>query len=170
MVNANALVADENGACVSVAEQVAALRVLRQCLENGIAVPSEISSKVLPGLDGYFAAIDQGEAASLDQSLGLKRHGGVTARKAAAKAERDLLLQNLARSRWLRQSPAVAGRQMHAEFLRYEKTRWIRDRRNTSPPAPEPDCTFWQLLRRQSRVPGPDHLRKILAVVFQDPI
>lgn len=170
MVDANAWVVEENAECVSVADQVAALRAVFDFLENGTPVPPDVKSRVCPGLKVYFSDLERGRAASLDFALGLKSHGGVTAHKAVVKAERDTLLQSLARNHWPRQPVATISRQMHDAFCRYEKTRWQRERERRQPPASEPHCTFWLLLRMRSRVPGPDHLRKILAVVFQDPI
>ncbi|MDH2194990.1 hypothetical protein [Rhizobium pusense] len=170
MVDANAWVVDEKPDGASVADQVAALRAVFDFLENGTPVPLDAKARVRPGLKEYFSALDHGRPASLDFALGLKSHGGVTAHKAVVKAERDTLLHSLARSHWPGQPVATVSRQMYTEFCRYEKTRWQRERERQQAPSSEPHRTFWQLLQMRSRVPGPDHLRKILAVVFQDPI
>ncbi|MFK0207996.1 hypothetical protein [Agrobacterium sp. NPDC090283] len=170
MVDVNAWAEEENAECVSVVDQVAALRAVFEFLEHGTPIPPDAKSRVCPGLKVYLSDLERGRAASLDFALGLKSHGGVTAHKAVLKAERDTLLQSLARNHWPGQPVATVSRQMYAEFCRYEKTRWQRERQRQQAPSSEPHRTFWQLLQMRSRVPGPDHLRKILAVVFQDPI
>lgn len=172
MVDASALNFEEGGKSCSVADQVEALRVLRQCLADGTPVPSEVSSKVEAGIGEYLWAIDRGQSASLDFTLGLKNHGGVPASKAVVIRERDRLLRYLASSqpRWQGKSISLVSHEICAEFSRYEAGRWYKDRQRTVPPRDEPQATFWMLKRNRCKVPGKEAVRKILSLVIQDPI
>lgn len=161
------------GACdVTPAKMVKALRELYECMERNQPVPADVCALVAPGIGSTVSALESGQPASLDQSLGLKRHGGISASKALANAERDRLIQQLVHRspQWMGKPISVISRELSLAFNRYETGRWKRERSANSAPQEEPFSTFWRLKRADHRIPGPNHLRKILTLLFQDPI
>lgn len=154
------------------AKMVKALRELYECLERNQPVPAEVCALVAPGIGSTVSALESGQPASLDMSLGLKRHGGASARKALANAERDKLIQQLVHCspQWDGKPISVISRELSVAFDRYETGRWKREQSANAAPQEEPFSTFWRLKREDHRIPGPNHLRKILTLLFQDPI
>lgn len=172
MVDLIAKVVPDCASEATLVEMVEALRELHRCLEVNEPVPTHVGAIVAPGLGAALAAIDSGQQASLDQTLGLRRHGGVSANKAVANAEREALLRSLvwASPEWRNKPVASVSRELIAAFVRYETGRWKRERSARRAPHDEPFATFWKLKQSGLRLPGPEHLRKILSLVFQDPI
>ncbi len=172
MVDASAKVVRLGADGATPAEMVKALRELHECLETNKPVPLEVSAIVAPPLGSALSALDSGFPASLDHHLGLKRHGGVSTSKALDNAKRDGLIRHLVSHspQWQGKPISVISREMCTAFDRYDAGRWKRDRSSHSAPHDEPFSTFWKLKRDGLRMPGQNHLRKILTLLFQDPI
>lgn len=172
MVDHTAKVVSLTATDVTPAKMVKALRELHQCLARNKPVPVEVCALVAPALGSALSAFESGLPASLDHSLGLKRHGGVSTGKALINAERDQMIRQLAHSlpQWAGKPHSVIGREMSKEFDRYVAGRWKREGLTGSAPTGEPFSTFWRLKQSGSRMPGAEQIRKILSLVIQDPV
>lgn len=114
----------------------------------------------------------RGAAEPLDDHMGLRSHGGVSAQRAIALNSRDRMLRNLHRSMsdWRDLAPAAAARLMVLSAKRYEDARWPRERDAMSAPPSEPAATWWRILRAGGAVPGAKRLSQILGMEIQPPL
>lgn len=115
------------------------------------------------------AWLEGGMVGSLDSALGLRSRGGISARRALANSDRDVILRHLAESHgaYVDRDHMVVARQMRRDFDRYESGRWLRDRDAIEAPASDPAASFWRILRTGTRMPGAERLRQILAREIQ---
>lgn len=172
MVDRTAKVVPTKQGDATQAKMVEALYRLCEFADSSQPIPADIWAVVAPGFSSAVSALVKGQPASLDQSLGLKRHGGVSTSKAVAKAKRDQLIIELAQSYgpWVGKPHSLVSQEMYRSFVRYEQSRWKREQSSGVAPHGEPSSSFWRLKRAGLSLPKPDHLRKILSLGFQDPV
>ena len=124
---------------------------------------------LLSGLEVFLSA---SSSVSLDQALGLRSRGGISARTVLRNEERDDFLRHLAREHhaWSSLPPSLAARQIRRAFEIYETGRWCRDRNAAVAPVAEPYTTFWRLLKAGMRMPQQKRLSQILDMEIQYPV
>lgn len=140
--------------------EIAALRRLRDYLSEGKELPDDCRSFVVDRLDDYLRR--RGET-SLDKSLGLRRHGGVSLERQERLRWRDQALTRLWRSceQFRDHPPIAAARLMDLSASAYETRRWPRERGGAPPPS-EPAATWWAILQRGLAIPKAKRLQSIL--------
>ncbi|WP_327211999.1 hypothetical protein U8Q06_20930 [Rhizobium beringeri] len=146
------------------AGMVAQLRDMHGRLRDGRPLTGRQVLLLVDGLGGYLETIDDGGAASLDRSFGLKQWGGVSPARSMALDQRDRMLRRLWREvpEWRPLMPGAAARQMLASFRRYETDRWPRERHLQLAPVVEPAATWWRIASGNAAMPDVPRLRQIL--------
>lgn len=139
----------------ALARIVALTKAAECCLSNSDPNVRSVGADLMAWVEG-------GASISLDAQLGLRRQGGVSAKRALALADRDCMLRTLYAERWADLAPSAASRVMIISFERYECTRWLRERTLLSAPSAEPAATWWRMLRTGSEMPGSKRLSQIL--------
>lgn len=143
---------------------VAQLRDMHGRLRDGRPLTGQQVQLLVDGLSGYLETIDDGGAASLDRSFGLKQWGGVSPARSSALDRRDRMLRRLWRElpEWRELTPGAAARHMLASFRRYETDRWPRERHLQLAPITEPATTWWRVASGNAPMPDAPRLRQIL--------
>lgn len=145
------------------------LRDIRLRLEERQSLTDDQSSLLADGLGRYLDALDDGNAPSLDMTLGLKSWGGISSIRRDRMIRRDRLLLDLWQtdSDWQKLSPGLAAKLMVQSAQRYEAARWHREQFLPQPTA-QPTATWWQILSSGLKVPGARRLQQILENEIQD--
>ncbi|WP_131713643.1 hypothetical protein [Rhizobium leguminosarum] len=149
---------------------VAQLRDMHGRLRDGRSLTNGQVRLLLDGIGGFLKALDGGDQASLDRSIGLKSWGGVSAARQDALNRRDDMLRQLYREieGWRDLPPSAAARMMSLDAKRYEARRWPREGEDFDPPPIEPARTWWKILTAGATIPGAKRLQQILQVEIQD--
>jgi hypothetical protein len=148
---------------------VSQLRDIHARLTAKAGLTDAQSNLLADGIGSYLEAIDEGHAASLDRTMGLKVWGGVSAPRQDRLSRRDTLLRDLwkATPEWRDLSPAVVARLMVQSARRYETQRWPREKFQPEPTA-QPSVTWWKVLHSGCKIPGSKRLQQILEEEIQD--
>lgn len=143
------------------------LERLAHCIATGKQPPYYLSLWLLQNLT---PVIETNGEVSLDQSFGIRRHGGITPANAAKNSQRDDMLRHLHRihPEWSGAVPSIASRRMRKAFEFYEIGRWKREKSALAAPSAEPFTTFWRILNSGMRMPQEARLRQILEREIQE--